>query len=79
MLGVTKPVTLNVVFHGGGQSPFSNAQRLGFDATATIKRGEWGLNALEPLVGDDVQLEIETEFTAAPTVTPASSGDVKKK
>ncbi len=78
MLGVSKPVTLNVVFHGGGQSPFSTTQRLGFDATATIKRTEWGLNALEPLVGDDVQLEIEAEFTAV-AAPAASSDDVKKK
>ncbi|MBY0428971.1 MAG: YceI family protein [Alphaproteobacteria bacterium] len=84
MLGVTKPITLNVVFHGGGKSPFGNSQRLGFDATTTIKRAEWGLNALEPLVGDDVQLEIETEFTAEPPAAPATpvvpaKDEVKKK
>lgn len=77
MLGVTKPVTLHVVFHGGGKSPFSTTQKLGFDATATLKRSEWGLNALVPLVGDDVQLEIGAEFDApAPAAT---SDDVKKK
>lgn len=84
MLGVTKPVTLNVLFHGGGMGPFSKAETLGFNATTTLKRSEWGLTALVPMVSDDVQLEIEVEFNSkpAPVVAPAAQpahDDVKKK
>lgn len=87
MLGVTKPVTLNVTFHGGGVGPFSKKETLGFNATTTIKRSEWGLTGLIPMVGDDVQLEIEAEFhggtpavtTAPATPAAAAHDDVKKK
>lgn len=84
MMGVTKPVTLNVTFHGGGVGPFSKLETLGFNATTTIKRSEWGLNALVPMVSDDVQLDIEVEFNGkspVATVPPAAStqDDAKKK
>lgn len=84
MLGVTKPVTFNVTFHGGGLGAFSKKETVGFHATTTIKRSDWGLNALVPMVGDDVQLDIEAEFNgeaAAPApaaAAPANHEDVKK-
>ncbi len=63
--GITKPVTLNVTFNGGrnSQIPFS-PYRLGFDATATVKRADFGLTGYmwSGFVGDDVTLAIEAEF-----------------
>jgi polyisoprenoid-binding protein YceI len=35
---------------------------VGFDATGTLKRSQWGLTELLPSVGDDVSLTIEAEF-----------------
>jgi polyisoprenoid-binding protein YceI len=61
---VTKPVTLDVVFHGGALNPMSNAYAMGFAATTTIKRTDFGLTGMrwEPFVGDDVKLIIEVLF-----------------
>lgn len=59
---VTKPVTLDVTFNGGGAGPMGAA--LGFRATATIKRSDFGLDTMpwNGMVGDDVKLEIEAMF-----------------
>lgn len=62
--GVTKPVTLDVVFNGGEHDPLNSAFALGFHATATIKRTDFGLTGMvwESLVGSDVKLDIEAMF-----------------
>jgi polyisoprenoid-binding protein YceI len=62
MMGVTKPVTLDVKFHGYGIGPFSKQETLGFSATGVIKRSEWGITAFLPMIGDDVRIDIEAEF-----------------
>lgn len=59
--GVTKPVTLDVVFNGSGKD-MSGAIRSGFSANVTIKRSEFGLTKYVPMIGDDVALAIEVEF-----------------
>jgi polyisoprenoid-binding protein YceI len=63
--GVTKPVTLNVTFDGGRNSPIPlQPYRIGFDATGTVKRSDFGLTGMiwSGLVGDDVALTIESEM-----------------
>jgi len=62
--GVTKPVTLNVTLNKAGPNPMSKAPSMGFSATGTLKRSEWGLGAYVPNVSDDVHLTIEAEFHA---------------
>ena len=44
--------------------PFSEAQDIGFHATATIKRTDFGITGMvwEQIVGDDVKLTIEAMF-----------------
>ena len=62
---VTKPVTLNVTFNGGRDSPIPfQPYRLGFDATATIKRSDFGLTNTfwSGFVSDDITLAIEAEL-----------------
>jgi polyisoprenoid-binding protein YceI len=61
-LGVTKPVTLDVTFNGGVFNKYAGAHALGFSATTTLKRSDFGLTTLLPAVGDDVTLVIEVEF-----------------
>ncbi|MGZ5933247.1 MAG: YceI family protein [Rhizomicrobium sp.] len=63
--GVTKPVTFDVTFNGGLQAPVGNAYDIGFHATATIKRSDFGLTKMmwNSFVGDDVKLIIEALFT----------------
>ncbi len=60
--GMTKPVTLDVTFNGGAPHPFTKKMTLGFSATASLKRSEFGLDSWLPAIGDDVALIIETEF-----------------
>ena len=63
--GVTKPVTFDVVFNGGETSPMgAPGYLLGFHATTTIKRSDFGLAGMEwsLLVGDEVKLTIEALF-----------------
>jgi polyisoprenoid-binding protein YceI len=59
---VTKPLTLDVTFNGGAWNLPDQAHDLGFSAVATLKRSQWGLDNVSAFVGDDVQLQIETEF-----------------
>jgi polyisoprenoid-binding protein YceI len=62
--GVTRPDTLDVVFSGGEEDPLNGSYALGFKATATVKRTDFGLIGMEwePLVGDDVNLIIDAMF-----------------
>jgi polyisoprenoid-binding protein YceI len=61
--GITKPATFTVTFHGGQQSPLKNAYVLGFNATTTIKRSDFGVTGyLEFGLGDEVTIAIEGEF-----------------
>lgn len=65
--GVTRPVALTVSDEGRGRDPWGG-ERLGFSATTTIKRSDFGLTwnqALEAggvLVGDDVKVLLELEL-----------------
>ena len=63
--GVTKPVTFDVTFNGGLQAPIGNAYEIGFHATSTVKRSDFGLDKMmwKSFVGDDVKLIIEALFT----------------
>ncbi len=60
--GVTKPVTLDATFNGGGQNPMTKAYVLGFNAVGHLKRSEFGISTYVPAVGDDVTLTISAEF-----------------
>lgn len=59
--GVTKPVVLDVTLNQAGAHPMTKAQAIGFDATATVKRSDFGLGKYAPNVSDEVQLRITTE------------------
>jgi polyisoprenoid-binding protein YceI len=59
--GVTKPVTLNVTFNGGGTT-MAKVYDLGFNATGQVKRSDFGLGAFVPMVTDDITLTISAEF-----------------
>ena len=48
------PVTLDVTFNGGANNLLTGRYTLGFDATGTIKRSEFGITNLVPAVGDEV-------------------------
>ncbi len=62
-LGVTKPVTLlgNVV-GSAEKHPFLGKGVVGFSATGTVKRSDWGMIGTQSFLGDDVTIIFEGEF-----------------
>ena len=70
LLGVTKPVVLEVTFNGGyAGHPFDPNARVGFSGTGSFNRSDFGMGYGVPApgttmgVGDTVSVEVETEFT----------------
>ena len=70
--GITKPVSLDVTLNGAGPHPVTKAPSIGFDATGTVKRSDWGLDYAAPAVSDEVKLRITTEASLA-AGTPATA------
>jgi polyisoprenoid-binding protein YceI len=63
LLGVTKPVKLDVALVGSTAShPFMKKPALGFTATGMVKRSEFGMTNMVGGIGDDVSLQIEAEL-----------------
>jgi polyisoprenoid-binding protein YceI len=64
ILGVTKPVTIDLEFQGAAKDPFGN-ERVGFEGRGEILRSEWGITwnaALETggvLVSDKIKLRFD--------------------
>ncbi|MCR6663679.1 MAG: YceI family protein [Luteimonas sp.] len=63
--GTTKPVTLDVTLNGAGEHPMTKRPTVGFDATATVLRSDFGLGNYAPAVSDEVDLRITTEASVA--------------
>jgi len=61
LLGVTRPVTLDVHFNKAGIHPKSKQYVAGFSARAVVKRSAFGMNYAVPIVGDDVEVVLEVE------------------
>ena len=64
ILGVTKPVTLQVVQFGHGKNPMTGKDAYGVNAEATIKRSDFGMTAYLPAIADSVKLQITVEAEA---------------
>ncbi|MFF1549235.1 YceI family protein [Streptomyces sp. NPDC058291] len=64
ILGVTKPLIIDLEFNGSAKDPFGN-ERVGFEGKAEILRSEWGLTwnaALETggvLISDKIKLNFD--------------------
>jgi polyisoprenoid-binding protein YceI len=63
--GVTRPVTLTITHFKHGLNMMKR-QQIGGDATATIKRSDFGLGKLAPMVDDTVVLNVDFEAAAVP-------------
>lgn len=62
IMGITKPVTLDVTFNKAGEGRAPGTYKLGFSATADLMRSDWGLGKYAPAVGDEVSVIIEAEY-----------------
>jgi polyisoprenoid-binding protein YceI len=62
-LGVTKPVTLvGSVVGSVEKHPYLGKGVVGFSATGTVKRSDWGMSGTQAFLGDDVTIIFEGEF-----------------
>ena len=60
--GVNRPLCMDVTFNQLKRYPLPPFRStIGFSATATLKRSDFGINAWQSLVGDTVELRIEAE------------------
>lgn len=59
----TRPVTLAVTLNGAGEHPMAGIPAIGFDATTTLLRSDFGVGAYAPNVSDEVHVRITTEAT----------------
>jgi len=60
--GTSKPISLVVTFHGGATNILTQKYTLGFSAKGSFLRSDFGMDAFIPLVGDQVNLEVFSEF-----------------
>ncbi len=63
VIGVSKPVTLKITSINCGAHPFNKKYTCGFDAVASIKRTDFGVNYGIPAIGEVLDLNIELEAT----------------
>lgn len=63
MHNVTLPIVLNATYIGGGPSPFDSKQIIiGFRATASVKRSDFGLGKYVPIVSDETRIVVSVAF-----------------
>ncbi|AIY37726.1 YceI family protein [Acinetobacter baumannii] len=63
--GITKPVVLDAVLNKQGEHPMAKVAAIGFNATTSFNRSDFGLGNYVPNVGDKITVNITTEATAA--------------
>lgn len=63
--GVTKPVTLDVTVLKVGSNPRTQLPTVGFEATTTLKRSDFGLGAFVPQVSDEIRMQITSQGVEA--------------
>ena len=78
--GTTRPLCMDLVLNKVGRYPLPPFHRtIGFSATATLKRSDYGMRSWESLVGDEVELRIEAELFRQdgedPAPAPSNAAD----
>lgn len=74
--GISREVALDVQLNALKRHPLTLRRTAGFSATATLLRSDFGMDAWQRVVGDEVELMIEAEATrrradpASPTPEP---------
>jgi polyisoprenoid-binding protein YceI len=59
--GITKSIVLDATLNKVGPHPMTNAQSIGFDATGSLKRSDFGVAKYVPNVSDEITIRITTE------------------
>jgi polyisoprenoid-binding protein YceI len=65
LMGVTEPVTLDVTYNGAAPAAalYGGRDAVGFSARGRFARSDYGLTRYGAIVGDEVDVIIEVEFT----------------
>lgn len=63
--GVQAPVVLDAKLNKAGAGEGDRPAKIGFDATATLKRSDFGITKYVPMVSDEIGLRITTEAAEA--------------
>ena len=63
--GASQPVVLDVTLNKAALHPMGKTPTIGFDASTTIQRSEFGIDKYIPAVSDEIALRITTEASAA--------------
>lgn len=63
--GITKSIVLDAKLNKIGPHPMTKAESIGFDATGSLKRSDFGIAAYVPNVSDEITLHITTEGSVA--------------
>jgi len=61
MNGMTKSVDLDAKLNQAGEHPFAKKAWLGFDASTTILRSDFGVGKFAPAVSDEIEIKISIE------------------
>lgn len=61
--GITKPITMDLLYKGSVENPMSKKQTAGFQVTGTIKRSDFNLGAgfPAPMISDEVRIKADGE------------------
>jgi polyisoprenoid-binding protein YceI len=62
--GVTKPVTMDLVYTGTTQNPMNKKTTVGFQVSGAIKRSDFNIGAgfPAPMISDEVRIKADGEF-----------------
>jgi len=75
MHGVSKPVTLAVTIVRIGANPRSNLPTVGFDATTTLKRSDFGLGKFVPQVSDAIPMHVIAQAVDAKALAESEKAE----
>jgi polyisoprenoid-binding protein YceI len=73
---ITKPIVLHAKLNKQGPNPFDKRPTVGFSATGSLARSEYGIANLIPLIGDAVDITIDAEFNHSIEVSPPRAENI---
>jgi polyisoprenoid-binding protein YceI len=63
--GITKQITMDLLYRGTVENPMSKKQTSGFQVTGTIRRSDFRIGEKFPaaMISDEVRVKADGEFT----------------
>jgi polyisoprenoid-binding protein YceI len=77
--GVSHPVRLQATFNALRHHPLTFRRTIGFSASGTLKRSDFGMTSWSSLVGDEVRLLIEVEAQKSTATNQDEASDAEQK